>query len=707
MAPAAVTAGGARANGGGGERVTAGDDGGGGAERQRAGGSAGAAAARVGGAPRPTTAAALPPRPGAGRARDRLMPLVLAINSLEEVQLERDALSGVADVHCTTTSDPKLASLLPHATAIVVLSLVDLPEEILAHLSPGMLAVCISEMEAEADRELAEELGLQCAHVGTELHREAAETAMALVLSLVRRTQTLSQAAALGGPLWAPTPLALQGCRRCAGMHMLLVMSGQGTGDIARELALRAKPFGFRVSYVEAHPDFAPSDWARDGAPEGVEQIKGGLLHAVAQADVVSMHCMLTERTGGFFGQACVDALRPGALLVSVCSAELFNDRALKRALLGGALGGVALDVAPAMAWGEAWLRDMSNLIITPQCSCFSDEAWRDLRLQVVDAIKGHLRSYSGLVDEDLASADGSRPTTATRDNGKARAPHRRGRGLAGDVGRGAAGGGGEGKPPTGRRRGKRRNRGGGKHKGGKGSSAEGGVTGEEGGSNESADARGPQEKAVAAPKRAPCPVPRSVGDLVQSAVVSVWPLDEEGNASNPLVVTRQAPGSQAPAAPGPWRCMQLPATAADPCCHFTLLRNIPAKCVGFRSAVADGRILQNAKNEELLFLQYHFRGWEMWECEDDAPLGDVVLTNKRWHTKMRVRIEVVAMPDESGIVRTLSNLAAAMAGTGDDAGAAGAEAGGPAARDAAEAEADGVTAAPAETDAGAATTAT
>ena len=593
----------------------------------------------------------LPPRPGSqSNRRGRLMPLVVAINSLEEAALEKAALAGAADVVCLTTSDPALLRTLGNATALIVLSLVDLPEELLDRIAPGALAVCISAMEEDADLELAEELGISCKHVGTELHREAADTAMALTLSLVRRTQTLSQAAALGGPLWAPTPLALQGCRRCAGMRMLLIMSGRGTGDVARELAVRARPFGFDISYVEAHPKEAPSDWAVEGAPKGVRQHRGGLLEAIAQADVVSMHCLLTERTGGFFGQACVDTLRVGALVVSVCSAELFDSRALKRALLEGRVGGVALDVAPAMVWGEAWLRDLSNLIITPQCSCFSDEAWRDLRLQVVGAIKGHLRSDSGLVDEDLASRDGSRPATAQDSEGQ------RGEGAGG----GGSGGGGssegaggasaaargastpegesqqqaaaEGKPP---RKRKNKRRGGRKRNNAK---AGGSRIGSGGGSG------GPARPWVA-------------GDLVHGAAVSVWPLNGRGESEAPWAVMRSSkPMGGKPI--GGWRCHPLASvTPSDPCCHFVLLRNQKLGCIGFRSGVAEGRILEQGKSDVLMFNGYGLGESQSWEVEPSDELDDLVLTNRRWRTTRRVRIVVSAMPDATSTVRSLPPL--------------------------------------------------
>jgi len=47
--------------------------------------------------------------------------------------------------------------------------------------------------------------------------------------------------------------------------------------------------------------------------------------------------------------------------------------------LLKGTMGGAALDAVDSPVWFEAWVRDISNLMMTPRCACYSDQAFAEL----------------------------------------------------------------------------------------------------------------------------------------------------------------------------------------------------------------------------------------------------------------------------------------------------------------------------------------
>jgi phosphoglycerate dehydrogenase-like enzyme len=149
-----------------------------------------------------------------------------------------------------------------------------------------------------------------------------AQAALLLLLSLARRVQAARQAFARGR-IGGPVGLELTG--RTLGI-VGLGRSGARLAEVAGALGMRA---------------------------EGVRRADGraGLLALLARADAVSLHCPLDERTRGMIDDEAFATMRPGALLVNVARGGIVDRGALERALAGGRLGGVGLDVF----WREPW----------------------------------------------------------------------------------------------------------------------------------------------------------------------------------------------------------------------------------------------------------------------------------------------------------------------------------------------------------------
>ena len=125
------------------------------------------------------------------------------------------------------------------------------------------------------------------------------------------------------------------------------------------------------------------------------------LAQALPLADVVTLHCPLTEATRGLAGAAFFAALKPGALLINTGRGALVDEPALLAALASGRLAGAGLDVLgvepppadhpltdPRAPWA-------SRLVVTPHIG------WGALESR---------RRLEGIVAENLASfLDGGR----------------------------------------------------------------------------------------------------------------------------------------------------------------------------------------------------------------------------------------------------------------------------------------------------------
>lgn len=166
-----------------------------------------------------------------------------------------------------------------------------------------------------------------------------------------------------------------------------------GLGRIGTAVALRAKPFGFRIIVYDP---FVPN-----GTEKGIGVERLADLHDfLSQADCVSLHCS-TQDSGpaanlGMFGADAFAAMKPGSLLVNTARGELIEPTALVAALRSGHIAAAHLDAAPNehFAFGEGWLADVadllgSKLLLTPHMAWFSNEAQAEIaRLGADTAIR-------------------------------------------------------------------------------------------------------------------------------------------------------------------------------------------------------------------------------------------------------------------------------------------------------------------------------
>lgn len=162
-------------------------------------------------------------------------------------------------------------------------------------------------------------------------HTTVAEHTFALLLAVVRNLVVEANHVAAGR--WT----RITGNELC-GKTLLLV----GLGRIAKEVAIRARAFGLRVLVFA---NYWEEDFARWHGLERVEDLDAGLR----QADFVSLHTKLTEKTKGLLDARRLGLLKPGAVIVNTGRGELIDLGALVAALKTGRIryGADVLDQEP------------------------------------------------------------------------------------------------------------------------------------------------------------------------------------------------------------------------------------------------------------------------------------------------------------------------------------------------------------------------
>jgi D-3-phosphoglycerate dehydrogenase / 2-oxoglutarate reductase len=180
------------------------------------------------------------------------------------------------------------------------------------------------------DVEAATRLGIPIVYAPRVGSRPIAEGAVALVLAAAKRLRQLGlvvQDREWDARYRVPV-LDIEGA--CLGIV--------GFGAIGRHVARLSLGLGMQVI---AHDPAI--DQLRDS---GVEIVP--LEELLERADVITLHCELTEQTRGLVDRRLLARLKPGAILVNVARGQIVeSEDALADALVSGRLSAVALDVFP------------------------------------------------------------------------------------------------------------------------------------------------------------------------------------------------------------------------------------------------------------------------------------------------------------------------------------------------------------------------
>jgi phosphoglycerate dehydrogenase-like enzyme len=201
---------------------------------------------------------------------------------------------------------------------------------------------------------------------------EVATHAVALGLALWRRLPQLD--ADLRGGTWAAAASAPH-IRRLSQATVGLI----GVGRIGLLVAKAFSAWGAEVVVV-------------DPAPVDLGYPVVDLAELAERADLVSLHCPLTEQTENIVDGDLLGRLARRPILVNTSRGGLADSAAVAAALHDGTLSGAGLDVFPTEPLSvDDPLLSAPNTLLTPHAAWCSEAALPDLRRGAVDNVVAHL----------------------------------------------------------------------------------------------------------------------------------------------------------------------------------------------------------------------------------------------------------------------------------------------------------------------------
>jgi len=254
--------------------------------------------------------------------------------------------------------DAVVARLLPFDAICVMRERTPLPRDIIERMPRLKLIVSTGSRNASINMEAAKERGIRVTETGYR-STPTIEMTWALILASARHIVRESNSVRNGG--WQ-TSVGRELNGRILGVL--------GLGNIGGAVARIGLAFGMKVIA-----------WSQNLTPE-IAVAAGATLvtkdELFRQADLVSIHLILSRRTRGLVGAADLALMKPTSWLINTSRGPIVDESALIQALTSRAIAGAALDVYDAEPLSpDHPFRTLDNVLATPHLGYVAEDLYR------------------------------------------------------------------------------------------------------------------------------------------------------------------------------------------------------------------------------------------------------------------------------------------------------------------------------------------
>jgi len=281
-----------------------------------------------------------------------------------------DAVGTVSFLHDFPADTATMVERLQHFQVICVMRERTLFDDALLSQLPALKLLVTGGMRnAAIDVPAAKRLGIVVC--GTESYKHAApELTWALIMGVTRNL--VAEANALRDGKWQ---VGLGSDLHGKTLGIL------GLGSIGKWIARYGQAFGMKVIA-----------WSQNLTPEaaaesGVTYVSKQALFE--QADVLSVHLVLSDRSRGLVDAQALGWMKPSAYLINSSRGPIIDEAALIATLQQGRIAGAALDVfdtEPLPA--DHPFRSLDNVLATPHIGYVTENNYRTFFSQMIEDIQ-------------------------------------------------------------------------------------------------------------------------------------------------------------------------------------------------------------------------------------------------------------------------------------------------------------------------------
>ena len=291
----------------------------------------------------------------------------VALQMADWSELEKQAAITVFHHHLADEA-AVIARLSPFHVICAMRERTPLTRSIIQQLPNLKLIVSTGKRNASIDADAAQEYGVEIKFTGY-LETGAPEITWALLMALAKNIVTENNNITTGG--WQTTiGTDLDG--KTIGII--------GLGRVGTKVATYAKAFGMNVIA-----------WSQNLTAEKAEAAGAKLVtkdELFKQADFVTIHLVLSQRTKGIVDFSSLSLMKPTAYFINTSRGPLVNETDLIKILQQNLIKGAAVDVFDTEPLTTTHpLRSVPNLLATPHIGYVTQNTYKLFYKDTVDAI--------------------------------------------------------------------------------------------------------------------------------------------------------------------------------------------------------------------------------------------------------------------------------------------------------------------------------
>jgi len=288
------------------------------------------------------------------------------------------AVVTVFNDHVSGTDDV-VGRLLPFDVVCVMRERTPLPRNVIERLPNLKLIASTGPGNASIDVAAASERGISIVHTGYRPD-PAIELTWALILASARHIVVENNSVRSGG--WQQTVgTDLRG----------KTLGVLGLGHIGAQVARIGSAFGMNLVA-----------WSQNLGPETAKAAGAALVpkdQLFEQADILTIHLVLSSRSRGLVGTAELERMKPTAWLVNTSRGPIVEEQALIGALQNKRIAGAALDVFDVEPLPLSHpFRTLNNVLATPHTGYVSHDLYKTFYEDTVSNIRKWLDSHHASV---------------------------------------------------------------------------------------------------------------------------------------------------------------------------------------------------------------------------------------------------------------------------------------------------------------------
>ncbi|MBK6607697.1 MAG: phosphoglycerate dehydrogenase [Leptospiraceae bacterium] len=287
-----------------------------------------------------------------------------SVKLMKDAYTEEDLCEAIKDVH-----------------VLGIRSKTNVTEKVFENAHKLLTLGCFCIGTNQVDLSEAEKKGVPVFNAPYSNTRSVAELVIAEIIFLARKTGDQSRDAHNGK--WNKIAT---GCFEVRGKTLGII----GYGHIGSQVSILAESFGMKVIFYDIQTKL----------PLGNAQPADSYEEVLKNADFVSFHVPESPETMDLLGAKEIAAMKKGSYVLNLSRGRVVDIDALAAALKSGHLAGAGIDVFPEEPKSNkdpftSPLQNLTNVILTPHIGGSTEEAQRNIGLEVANKLLRYVNNGS------------------------------------------------------------------------------------------------------------------------------------------------------------------------------------------------------------------------------------------------------------------------------------------------------------------------